>query len=177
MVSGLCDINQDRIARTNAIRRDVDVELIICDRPERGLEDADLDALIRQSIRAHGLNNTVLIYNKVDVRGQGLHARVTADKIQTIFMSGAQDANDRIRDSANEPYATIRAFNADAENISDLDTKRAYLTYLQELALNAMIRERADHLRDNVVSKYASLDPDNPNNIAVFVISTAQYLE
>lgn len=66
-LSGLRDVNQDRIARANAIRRDVEVELIICDRPERGLEDADLDDLIRQSIRAHGFNNTVLVYNKVDV--------------------------------------------------------------------------------------------------------------
>ena len=68
MFQGLRDVNQDRIARANAIRREVDVELILCDRPERGLEDADLDALIRQSIRAHGFANTVLIYNKVDVR-------------------------------------------------------------------------------------------------------------
>ncbi|KAF3050111.1 hypothetical protein E8E11_006057 [Didymella keratinophila] len=158
---GLRDINQDRIARTNTIRRDVDVEMIICDRPERGLEDADLDALVRQSIRAHGFNNTVLIYNKVD----------------TIFMSGVRDVNDRIRDSTNELYATIQAFKADAESILDPNTKRAYLTYLQELALNAMIRERADHLRDNIVSKYASLDPDNPDTIAVFAISAAQYLE
>lgn len=67
-LSGLRDINQDRVARANAVRKKVDVELVICDRPERGLEDADLDALIRQSIRAHGFENTVLIYNKVDVR-------------------------------------------------------------------------------------------------------------
>jgi hypothetical protein len=67
IVQGLRDVNQDRIARTNAIRRDVDVELIICDRPERGLDDSDLDTLIRQSIRAHGFRNTVLVYNKVDV--------------------------------------------------------------------------------------------------------------
>lgn len=64
---GLRDINQDRIARANAIRRNVDIELIICDRPERGLEDADLDDLIRQSIRAHGFNNTIVVYNKIDV--------------------------------------------------------------------------------------------------------------
>ncbi|KAF2626190.1 hypothetical protein BU25DRAFT_492324 [Macroventuria anomochaeta] len=158
---GLRDINQDRIARANAIRRDVDVELIICDRPERGLEDADLDALIRQSIRAHGFNNTVLVYNKVD----------------TIFMSSVQDANDRIRDSTNAPYTTIRAFKAEAESIQDYSVKRAYLTYLQELALNAMIRERAENLRENIVTKYAALDPDSPNNIAVFAISAAQYLE
>src|SRR5690242_19843259 len=92
-------------------------------------------------------------------------------------MSGVQDANDRIRDSTNEPYATIRAFKADAERISDANTKRAYLTYLQELALNAMIRERAGHLRENIVGKYASLDPEAPNTIAVFAISAAQYLE
>jgi predicted GTPase len=65
---GLRDINQGRVARANAVRRKVDVELVVCDRPERGLEDADLDALIRQSIRAHGFENTILVYNKVDVR-------------------------------------------------------------------------------------------------------------
>ncbi|KAH6633299.1 hypothetical protein C7974DRAFT_392487 [Boeremia exigua] len=158
---GLRDINQDRIARANAIRRDVDVEMIICDRPERGLEDADLDALIRQSIRAHGFNNTIVVYNKID----------------TIFMSGVQDANDRMRDSMSEPYTTIRAFRAEAESIEDAEIKRAYLTYLQDLALNAMIRERADNLRNHIVTKYAALDPDTPNNVAVFAISAAQYLE
>jgi hypothetical protein len=68
MLSGLRDINQGRVARANAVRRKVDVELVICDRPERGLEDADLDTLIKQSIRAHGFENTILVYNKVDVR-------------------------------------------------------------------------------------------------------------
>ncbi|XPS92476.1 hypothetical protein M3J09_001866 [Ascochyta lentis] len=158
---GLRDINQDRIARANAIRRDVDIELIICDRPERGLEDSDLDALIRQSIRAHGFNNTILVYNKVD----------------TIFMSGVQDANDRIRDSTAEPYTTIRTFNAQANSLQDATVKRSYLMYLQDKALNAMIRERADSLRDNIAAKYAALDPESPNNIAVFAISAAQYLE
>jgi CO dehydrogenase nickel-insertion accessory protein CooC1 len=67
-ILGLRDINQGRVARANAVRRKVDVELVVCDRPERGLENADLDALIRQSIRAHGLENTILVYNKVDVR-------------------------------------------------------------------------------------------------------------
>lgn len=92
-------------------------------------------------------------------------------------MSGVQDANDRIHDSANEPYTTIRAFEAEAENLKDSSMKRAYLTYLQELALNAMVRERADNLRTNIVTKYAALDPDAPNNVAVFAISAAQYLE
>lgn len=67
MIIGLRDISQGRVARANAVRRKVDVELVVCDRPERGLEDADLDALIRQSIRAHGFENTILVYNKVDV--------------------------------------------------------------------------------------------------------------
>ncbi|KZM28490.1 uncharacterized protein EKO05_0005978 [Ascochyta rabiei] len=158
---GLRDINQDRIARANAIRRDVDVELIICDRPERGLEDSDLDALIRQSIRAHGFNNTILVYNKID----------------TIFLSGVQDANDRIRESTAEPYTTIRTFKAEAEIIQDASVKRLYFAYLQEQALNAMIRERANSLRDNIAAKYAALDPESPNDIAVFAISAAQYLE
>lgn len=92
-------------------------------------------------------------------------------------MSGVQDANNRIHGSAHEPYTTIRAFKAEAESIQDTSTKRAYLTYLQELALNAMIRERADHLRRNIVSKYAAIDPEAPSNIAVFTISAAQYLE
>ncbi|KAJ4351085.1 hypothetical protein N0V95_004132 [Ascochyta clinopodiicola] len=158
---GLRDINQDRIARSNAIRRDVDVELIICDRPERGLEDSDLDALIRQSIRAHGFSNTIVVYNKID----------------TIFLSGVQDANDRIRDSTIEPYTTIRFFKAEADIIQDVSVKRLYLTYLQEKALNAMIRERADNLRDNIAAKYAALDPESLDSIAVFAISAAQYLE
>lgn len=174
---GLRDINQDRIARANAIRRDVDIEMIICDRPERGLEDADLDTLIRQSTRAHGFKNTILVYNKIDVRGVVVYVRTDAYGFQTIFMSGVQDANDRIRDSTNEPYATIRTFKAEADSIQDTATRRAYLTYLEELALNAMIRERADHLRENIVSKYASLDPEAPDNIAVFAISATQYLE
>ncbi|KAJ4983896.1 hypothetical protein SVAN01_10582 [Stagonosporopsis vannaccii] len=158
---GLRDINQDRIARANAIRRNVDIELIICDRPERGLEDADLDDLIRQSIRAHGFNNTVVVYNKID----------------TIFMSGVQDVNERINDSVNEPYVTIRACQSEAACIQDMELKRAYLAYLQESALNAMIRERADMLRNHIVTKYTALDPDAPDSIAVFAISAAQYLE
>ena len=97
--------------------------------------------------------------------------------VQTIFMSGVQDANDRVRDSDSEPYTTIRAFQNEAESIQDANVRRAYLTYLHELALNAMIRERADNLRQRVITKYAALDPDNPNNIAVFAISAAQYLE
>ena len=92
-------------------------------------------------------------------------------------MSGVQDANDLIRDSTNEPYLTIKAFQADAENLQDSSVKRAYLMYLQELALNAMIRERADNLRTSIINKYAALDPDAPNKIAVFAISAAQYLE
>ena len=92
-------------------------------------------------------------------------------------MSGVQDANDRIRDSTNELYATVRAFTTEAESIQDTSVKRAYLMYLQELALNAMIRERADNLREKIVTKYAALDPDKPSNIAVFAISAAQYLE
>lgn len=43
--------------------------------------------------------------------------------------------------------------------------------------MNAMIRERADMLQHNIVTKYAALDPDAPNSLAVFAISAAQYLE
>jgi hypothetical protein len=92
-------------------------------------------------------------------------------------MSGVQDANDRIRDSTAQPYPIIKAFKAEAESIIDANVKRAYLTYLQELALNALIRERADNLRNNIVAKYAALDRESPNYIAVFAISAAQYLE
>lgn len=92
-------------------------------------------------------------------------------------MSGVQDANERIRVSTAEPYPAIRTFRAEAESIQNAEVKRAYLTYLQETALSAMIRERADNLRDNIVEKYAALDPESPNNIAVFAISAAQYLE
>lgn len=92
-------------------------------------------------------------------------------------MSGVQDANERIRGSAKEPYATIRTFRADAERIPNADTKHAYLTHLQDRVLSAMIRERADHLREKIVTKYASLDPESVKTIAVFAISAAQYLE
>ncbi|KAF3006523.1 hypothetical protein E8E13_005312 [Curvularia kusanoi] len=158
---GLRDINQDRISRVNAARRLVDVELIICDRPERGLEDADLDALIRQSIRAHGFENTVIVYNKVD----------------TVFMSGVQDANDKLQYCSQEPYTTIRARMTEADSMKDARAKRDYLTYLQGLTLNTMIREQADNLRKHVVERYSELDPDTPNKLAVFAISAAQYLE
>ncbi|KAG9203175.1 hypothetical protein G6514_003093 [Epicoccum nigrum] len=158
---GLRDINQGCVARANAVRRKVEVELVICDRLERGLEDADLDTLIRQSIRAHGFENTILVYNKVD----------------TIFMSGFQDANDRLRNSSQEPYTTIRACAIQAKGIKDAVVKRAYQIYLQELTLNAMIRERAHTLQKNIVEKYAALDPGTPDHLAVFAISAAQYLE
>jgi hypothetical protein len=92
-------------------------------------------------------------------------------------MSGVQDANDRIRDSIDEPYTTIKAFRAEAESIQDASVEQAYLTYLQELALNAMIRKRADNLRQRIIKKYAALDPDTSDNLAVFAISAAQYLE
>ncbi len=98
-------------------------------------------------------------------------------RAKTIFMSGVQDANDRTNDSASEPYATIRALKSESKIIRDAEVKRAYLIYLQNQALNAMIRERADNLRNHIVTKYAALDPDAPEDIAVFAISAAQYLE
>lgn len=106
-----------------------------------------------------------------------LSIQVLILRLQTIFMSGVQDANERIRDSMIEPYTTIRGLKAEAETIQNSSIKRTYLTYLQEVALNAMIRERAENLRDNIVEKYAALDPESPNSIAVFAISAAQYLD
>jgi hypothetical protein len=92
-------------------------------------------------------------------------------------MSGAQDANDRIRNSSQEPYTTVKACLAQARGIENAAMKRAYLTYLQEITLNFMIRERAHTLRKNVAEKYAALDLDTPGNLTVFAISAAQYLE
>lgn len=92
-------------------------------------------------------------------------------------MSGVQDANDRTNSSVNEPCATIRAHRTETDIIQDAKVKRAYPIYLQNQALNAMIRERADNLRNHIVTKYAALDPYAPKDIAVFAISAAQYLE
>ena len=92
-------------------------------------------------------------------------------------MSGVQDANDRVRNSSQEPYTTIKACLVQARGIKDAVLKRSYLTYLQEITLNFMIRERAHTLQKEIVEKYAALDPDTPGNLTVFAISAAQYLE
>lgn len=92
-------------------------------------------------------------------------------------MGGVQDASDRLQESSLEPYPTIRKRKNEAESIQDAGVKREYLSYLQDLTMNAMIRERADNLRTNIVSKYAVLDPDATDSIAVFAISAAQYIE
>ena len=94
-----------------------------------------------------------------------------------MFMSGVQDANGRVRNSSQEPYTTIKACLIQARGIEDATVKRSYLTYLQEVTLNYMIRERAHTLQRNIVEKYAALDPDAPDNLTVFAISAAQYLE
>jgi hypothetical protein len=63
---GLGDLNQSRTAATNAIRRKAGYEVIVA-KSDRVMTEEVVNQQIRQSIRAHGAKNTVLVLTKKDV--------------------------------------------------------------------------------------------------------------
>lgn len=66
VVLGLGDLNQSRTAATNSIRRKANMEIIVA-KSDRVMTEEVVDAQIKQSIRAHGAKNTVLVLTKIDV--------------------------------------------------------------------------------------------------------------
>ncbi|KAF1952654.1 hypothetical protein CC80DRAFT_552151 [Byssothecium circinans] len=167
---GLGDLNQSRTAATNTVRRKAQFEIIAA-KSERVTTEEVVDQQIKQSIRAHGAKNTILVLTKIDEYFLDVHS------VETEIQESQAHPFPLIKDYIQETDEVIASLEIDPyiDDAGDqVDLLYLYQEHLTRIAQYAFIRARAADMEKEMRTKYLSEDP---NPIHVFSISASMYLD
>ncbi|KAF2007389.1 hypothetical protein P154DRAFT_614772 [Amniculicola lignicola CBS 123094] len=175
---GLGDLNHSRTAATNSIRRTADYEIIVA-KPERVTTEEVVDQQIKQAIRAHGANRTILVLTKIDEFFLDTHSIENVIDQHPTEPFPTIKSNLAFVDSAlNDAEIRIEADNdedADYTEIAEqVEALQFYQEYLVRTAQCAFIQQRATNLEEEMKYKYKEHDKDP---IKVFSISASMYID
>ncbi|KAF2877062.1 hypothetical protein BDV95DRAFT_614319 [Massariosphaeria phaeospora] len=172
---GTGDVNQSRTAATNSIRRSAGFEVIVA-RSDRVTTEEVVDQQIKQSIRAHGAKNTILVLTRID----------------EYFLDNHSVANE-IQTSPQFPFPLIKRFTIETEEMlkvideeddngdkdygavnRHIDLLMSYHEYLAQSAQRSFIQQRAKEMEQEMRLRFIKEDPEP---IHVFSVSASMYLD
>ncbi|KAF2691470.1 hypothetical protein K458DRAFT_397946 [Lentithecium fluviatile CBS 122367] len=160
---GLGDLNHNRTAATNSIRRKADFEIIVA-KSDRVRTEEVADAQIKQSIRTHGAINTILVLTMID-RDRS-KPRTPVPLIKEL-VTATENAQIEVVDRINSSLSDDEEYECD-ELIAHMDALSAYQEYLKKAAQCAFVQMRAETLEAQMRFKYKDMDPDPIRFFSVF---------
>ncbi|KAF2021575.1 hypothetical protein BU24DRAFT_404580 [Aaosphaeria arxii CBS 175.79] len=175
---GLGDLNHNRTAVTNALRRQAHAELIF-GKSARVETDQAIHRQIKDSIKAHGAQNTILVLTKIDEFLLEDHAieTIISENESHPFPDIARHhklANAQIDEIVRKQEEDNQDI-AEDELDSQLDSLKKYQDYLTHTAKITYIRNPANNLERTMRCKL--IDGSEPNPITVVSITASIYLQ